>query len=188
MVLFVGVYYMSEKSTTINVIVNADIYYRFYKFERFYRARGLVRPIVFACLFTLFATICIIAEAHLPAAVLLIVGLGLPFYNIWNFFRMLKLQIKAFDLENPKPVYSLHFSEKSDGIEVTNHGGGDGPLVYEWNNIHAVYRVLGCIYFYVLPDKAFLLPDGQAAGGDEALWEIITKMTPAEKIHDRRKH
>ena len=33
----------------------------------------------------------------------------------------------------------------------------------------------GCVYLYVSPVRAFLLPDGQADAGDEALWRCLTE-------------
>jgi len=123
----------------------------------------------------------------LPGAVLLFLGLGLPAYRVSRILRAINLQTRILDLKNPKPVYSLKLTKAPDGIEVTNHGDGDEPLRYEWKSIHGVYRVKGCVYLYVLPEKAYLLPDGQAVEGTDALLLMLTEMLPHEKLHGKYK-
>ena len=178
---------MNSEPITINVIIYADVYYKFYIFEKFFRTKGLLKIVFFACFLGAIGILSLTRDATFLGIVLLIIGLGLPIANIWGFFNAIKMQIKAFKLENPTPVYSLSFSNSPDGIEITNHGGGDEPLYYEWNNIHGVYRVDGCIYFYVLPNKAFLLPDNQASVSTDKLWQLFVNLLPANKLHDKRK-
>jgi len=178
---------MSDGAVKVNVIIDDKVFHKFSLFESFYRKRGYLSPLIFALILSVSAIICFMLGGALLGVVLLIVGLGLPTFHIQKIFRAIKMQIRVLDLENPKTVYTLRFTEANNGIEVSNHGGGDEPLYYEWISIHAVYRVDGCIYLYVLPEKAFLLPDGQAEEGTDALWQLLTKMIPSEKVHDRRK-
>jgi len=176
---------MADGAVTVNVIIDDKVFYKFSKFESFTRKRGYLSPLIFALILSVSAVICFMFGGALLGVVLLIVGLGLPAFRIHKIFSAIKMQIKVLDLENPKTVYTLVFTEAPDGVEVSNHGDGDEPLRYEWSTIHTVYRVDGCIYLYVLPEKAYLLPDGQAVEGSDALWQILTKMIPQEKIHDR---
>jgi len=178
---------MSSKSITIKVVVDAGIYRRFYMFEKFSRKHGLLKIIIFISVLSAFAALLLVRQEIILGVVLLFFGLGLPAYNIWNFFRTLELQIKAFDLEDPKEIYSLHFTDDPIGIEVTNHGGGEEPLRYEWDKLHGAYRFDECIYLYVLPNKAFLLPDGQSDADSDALWQLFSNMLPPKNIQDRRK-
>ena len=178
---------MSDEAVKVNVIIDDKVFYKFSLFESFYRKRAYLSPLIFALILSVSAIICFMLDGTLLGIVLLIVGLGLPTFHIQKIFRAIKTQIRVLDLENPKTVYTLRLTEATNGIEVTNHGGGDEPLYYEWSGIHMVYRVDGCVYLYVLPDKAYLLPDGQAEEGAETLWQLLTKMIPQEKLHDRRK-
>ena len=178
---------MNHQSVTVNVVVDDKIFHKFTVFDNVVRKRCLLRPIGFALVMMALAFILFIREDGATlGSITVFIGLVIPFYQIWNFFRSIKLQIKAYDLENPKTVYSLYFTREPDGVEVTNHGKGDKPLRYEWDSLHGVYRVGGAIYLYVLPNKAYLLPDGQAVEGTDALWEMLTSMLPPEKLHDRR--
>ena len=178
---------MSNESITINVIINDKIFTKFSNFESFYRRKAYLTPLIFALILTVSAIIFLIMGWTLPGAVLLFIGLGLPAYRISRILRAINLQTKILDLKNPKTVYSLHLTEAPDGIEVTNHGDGDDPLYYKWNDIHGAYRVRGCVYLYVLPEKAYLLPDGQTAEGTDALILMLSKMLPTEKLHGFRK-
>ena len=177
---------MSNESVTVNVIIDDKIFTRFSNFESFYRRKAYLTPLIFAAILSISATIFLIAGSTLIGGILLFVGLGLPAYRISRILRAINAQVNFLDLKNPKAVYSLHFTEAPDGIEVTNHGEGEDPLHYTWSNIHGVYRVRGCIYLYVLPEKAYLLPDGQTVEGAEALLRILVKMLPPEKLHGFR--
>ena len=177
------------KSVTVNVVVNSEIFYNFSVFDGLYRKRGLFNAVIFATVMSVFALVCIIMLGDtFLGSLLFLIGWGFPAFRVWNCVRFAKAQIKYLDLDNPKTVYSLHFSDEPDGITVTNHGGGDDPLVYKWVDIHYAYRADGCIYLFVLPTKAYLLPDGQAVEGTEALWQIIKANLPEHKVQDRRKN
>ncbi|MCL2856389.1 MAG: YcxB family protein [Oscillospiraceae bacterium] len=179
---------MNSQSVTVNVVVDAKIFHRFTVFDNLVRKRGLLLPAGFAVGMSALAWVFFAPlDQRVLGSMVLFIGLVIPVSQVWGFFRSIKMQIKAYDLEHPKTVYSLCFAQEPNGIEVTNHGGGDEPLRYEWDNLYGVYRVDGCVYLYVLPNKAFLLPDGQALEGTDALWEMLTKMLPPEKLHDRRK-
>jgi len=178
---------MSNESVTINVIIDDKIFTRFSNFESFYRRKAYLTPLIFAAILSVSAVFFLIIGNVLIGGLLLFVGLGLPAYRVSRILRAIKIQIKILDLKNPKTVYSLHFTEAPDGIEVTNHGDGDDPLRYTWSSIYGAYRVRGCIYLYVLPEKAYLLPDGQTVEGTDALIKILTKMLPPEKLHGFRK-
>jgi len=175
-------------SVTVNVEVDEMIFHKFSVFENFVRRRGAVRLGLFAGLMTAFAVVCYMFEdGAFLGTLLLVVGLGLPAYNLYRFYRILKIQIGMMELRSPKSVYTLHLTDAPDGIEVKEHETEGGSLRFKWEGVHAAYRVGGCSYLYVLPNKAFLIPDGQPDEGDEALWRLLDKMLPEAKVHDKRK-
>ena len=49
------------------------------------------------------------------------------------------------------------------------------PQEVSWDSIHRAYRKNGCIYLYVTPSKAFLLPSKQADAPDHEVWDFIRK-------------
>lgn len=176
---------MSGESVTVNVVIDDKIFYRFSMFESFRRRKAYLTPLIFALILTISAIIFLVLGGTLPGTVLLIIGFVLPAYRISRILRAISAQIKILDLKNPKTVYSLCLTEVSNGIEVTNHGDGDDPLIYEWSSVFGAYRVRGCVYLYVLPEKAYLLPDGQAVEGTASLLLMLSKKLPPDKLHGR---
>jgi len=179
---------MIKETVKINVVVDEKIFRKFYIFESFYRRRGYLSPLIFALILSTFAIVCFFLEdGAFLGVVMLTVGLALPSYRFYRIFNALKMQIKILDLKNPKTVYTLSLSEAPNGIEVTNHGEGDEPAHYEWNGVYKAYRVNGCVYLYVLPEKAYILPMNCVEENPGALWQILTKMLPPEKLCDKSK-
>lgn len=176
-----------SKTITVHAVLDAETFRKFSIFEGLFRKGNLTAPILFASILSISGIVCLLFGGVILGIILLIIGLGFPGLFVRNFFHSINTQVKYLNLENPKPIYTLSFSESPDGIVVTNHGQGNEPLQYEWKSLYNVYRVQGCIYLYVLPDKAYLLPDGQADDSTDALWQFICDMLPADKLHDRRK-
>ena len=52
-----------------------------------------------------------------------------------------------------------------------------------WPDVQAAFRKKGCVYLYVSPAKALLLPDGQADAPDAAVWAYL-KEHMAEKCKE----
>jgi hypothetical protein len=80
-------------------------------------------------------------------------------------------------------VYALGFSRAADGVTAENPGGESAR--YEWARLYGAFRDSGCVYLYVTKNRAFILPESQAKGGN--LWALFTEMLPKEKLRDKRK-
>jgi len=178
---------MENKSVTINAIVDALIFRKFAIFDNLYRKRIWVLPVIFASIMSVFAIACFAMrgwaeQAGMIGSVLLIIGLGLPLAYIRLFYKSIKVQIKATGLESPRLVYTIRLSCEPDGILAIID---DQTVRYEWRNLYGAYRVSSCIYLYVEKNRAFLLPDGQAEGGED-IWSLLTDMMVTEKLHDFR--
>ena len=178
---------MKNQSVKVNVVVDDKIFLKFAVFDNLYRKRAWVSPVVFASIMSAFALACFAMrggadQAVMLGCVLLIIGCGLPVVYMGVFFKSVKAQIKAMELERPRYVYSLRLSGEPDGVQVTN---GDDSARYEWRGLFGAYRVSGCTYLYVEGNKAFLLPDGQAEEGAD-VWPLLLDMLPAEKLRDCR--
>ena len=100
----------------------------------------------------------------------------------------LQNQAKKLKLETPRHVYTISMTTAPDGITIVTPSGEGGTLRLRWEHIYQVYRVKGCIYFYISARQAFLLPEDQSNVETDELWKFLGEMLPAEKVIDRRKH
>ena len=62
-----------------------------------------------------------------------------------------------------------------DGVHVTNNQQSESQVDVSWKDVQAAFRDRKCIYLYITPVRAFLLPDGQADCEPEELWAYIEK-------------
>ena len=70
---------------------------------------------------------------------------------------------------------------RDEGVRIVNNRKEEEPQEVSWNSIHRAYRKKGCIYLYVTPSKAFLLPSKQADAPDHEVWDFIRKRLGEEK-------
>lgn len=174
---------------TVDVKLDNQIFSKFAVFDNLLRRRQWVTLAVFTLIMLVCASICFVMRAAAEHAVMLggvliAVGLVIPMVYLGMFFRSVGLLVKAHKLEKPRLVYSLQLLDEPDGVRVSNPGGESAQ--YKWDAMFGVYRVAGCTYLYAAQNRAFLLPDGQVDGGVDALWDLLEKMLPAQKLHDRR--
>lgn len=163
-----------EGKITIPVKLDAKTFKRFGRFDMFVLRKRWVRPAVFALIFIAFSVVALLSrrpESGLIAAVLLVVGLGLPLVYIGSFFSQVNLQAEKLKLDKPRPVYTVTLD--FDGIRVVNDMRKEDAQFIKWQDAQAAFRKKGCIYLYVSPVKAFLLPSGQADTSDEAVWGYL---------------
>lgn len=170
----------------IPVKLDEKTFKRFAWFDMFALRRRWARPVVFALILTAFAAVALLtgkAQASLIAAVLLAVGLGLPLVYFGSFFSQVNMQALQRRLDPPRRVYTVRLHQ--DGVEVTNDQKREAPLALPWKDVRQAIRAKGCIYLYVSPVRAFLLPNGQADAEDEAVWRFLTAHMAAEKCKNR---
>ena len=165
---------MKGREITIHVRLDAKTFRRFSLFDTLRLRKRWVRPVVFALILVAFAVIALLTgkqQAGMIAAVLLVVGLGLPLVYFGTFFS--QVNVKAVDLKPPKAVYTVRLD--FEGARVTNDRKSDENISLKWSQLPAAYRARDCIYLYASPIRAFLLPAGQADVSDEELWEYLVK-------------
>ncbi len=159
---------MSAKEIIIPVRLDARTFKRFSRFDMFRLRRRWVRPVVFALILLAFAAAALLSrkpESGMIAAVLMVVGVGLPLVYFGTFFSQVNLQAAQRGLDKPKRVYTVRLD--FDGVHVTNDQKQESPLSVAWKDVQAAFHARGCVYLYVSPVQAFLLPDGQANVPDE---------------------
>lgn len=165
---------MTNHRITIPVRLDAKTFKRFSLFDAFILRRRWVRPAAFALILVAFAAAALLsgrAQAGMIAAVLLAVGLGLPLVYIGAFLSQVNRQAEQLGLSNPRPVYTVTLD--FDGVRAVNNMKKEDAQAVKWPDVQAAFRKKGCIYLYVSPAKAYLLPDGQADAPDEAVWAYL---------------
>ena len=150
----------SEKEIVIPVRLDGKTFKRFARIDLFRLRRKWVRPAVFSLILIVFAFAALLArkaQSGMIAAVLLVIGIGLPIVYVGSFLSQVNMQALRCGLKSPRAVYTVTLRE--NGIRVENN--------------QKAFRKKGCIYLYVAAAKAFLLPDGQTAVADEEVWAFI---------------
>ena len=171
----------NRENFTLTMVGNIDkkTFSRFAVYDSLGRKKGWRSPVLFALILSAFAGICFAGretheQAVLLGGVLLGVGLVLPLVWFGMFFASVNRQAKLSGLAIDKAQYLVTFSPEK--IHVTK---GKEAADFAWDQVHLVHRAKGCIYLYVSPSRAFLLPDCEKT--EQAL-EIIASHVSPEKF------
>lgn len=172
----------SLKSVTVPCRIDRKTFKHFAVYESFVRKKGWRNPALFALIMSAFAAVCFLArrthaQAVLLGSVLLGVGLILPIVWFGMFFSSVSRQATRSGLSPGKAQYYVTLSEEK--IHVSK---GKEAADFSWQDTYLVRRVKGCVYLYVSPTRAFLLPESAES---EDAWAIITSMLDPAKIQDR---
>ena len=160
---------------TVPVKLDEKTFKRFARFDMLYLRRRWVRPAVFALILIVFAVIALLTgreQSGMIAAVLLAVGIGLPVVYVGGFLSQVNMQAVQHRLKPPRKVYTVRMGD--NGITVENNQQKEQALQLAWKDIPQAFRARKCIYLYVSPAKAFLLPDGQANVSPDEVWACLT--------------
>lgn len=176
---------MADGATLLTLAGNIDrqTFLRFAMYDNFIRKRAWRSPALFAAILTGFALICFAgrrthAQAALLGGVLLGVGLLLPLTWFGMYFFSLLRQAKRSGLSADRPQYFVTLSPEKLHVEK-----GAEQADFPWAGVFLACRVKGCLYLYVSPTRAFLLPDCEKT---ERAWALITAALPGESCVDRR--
>lgn len=171
-----------EKTIVIPVRLDEKTFRRFARFDTLSLRRKWVRPLVFSLILIAFAFAALLArkeQSGMIAAVLLVVGIGLPVVYLGTFLSQVNMQAVRQKLKPARSVYTVTLREA--GILVENNQRREDPLEMDWASIQRAFRKKGCIYLYVTAVKAFLLPDGQANVPDQEVWAYLVSHLGKEK-------
>ena len=159
---------------TIPVKLDEKTFRRFARFDMLHLRRRWVKPLIFALILCAFATVALITrlpQSGMIAAVLLVIGLGLPIVYIGMFLSQVNMQAAQWKLGKGRNVYTVKLS--AEGFQVTNDRKQENTGIIPWEKGAQAFRRKDCIYLYATPAKAFLLFIGQADAPDEAVWRMI---------------
>lgn len=174
---------MKEKSIRVDAKIDAAVFRRFALFDTFVRQERWRGPVLFAVLMGAFSAVCFVMGPHrrgaaLLGGVLLGIGLLLPAVYFINFFLSVRRFAKG--LEGGKTAYSFQFGEEGARVEQ-----GGASLELSWPEILCAYRAPDCVYLYVGPQKAFLIPEDAESG---RVWPLLERHLPPEKLHRLGRH
>ena len=166
----------------IDVMLTEALFRRFTMFDILKRRKMWRSPVTFASILGGCACVCFIMHhvdgAILLGSVLLLVGLGMPFIYFATFFHSLHQEMKKQELKEPRLVYTLELTKKSDGISIRNK---KEKANYQWNQVFHAYRDKEATYLFITAARGFILPHTCVAEGADALWNLLTDMLPAER-------
>ena len=174
-----------DRTIVIPVRLDEKTFRRFARFDMFSLRKKWVRPVFFSLILIAFAFAALLLrkeQSGLIAAVLLVVGLGLPLVYFGTFLSQVNMQAARAKLKPARNVYTVCLREA--GIRVENNQKKEDPLEMGWSSIQQAFRKKGCIYLYVTAAKAFLLPDSQANVPDQEVWQFLADHLGKEKCKE----
>ena len=166
----------------VTVKLDEKTFKRFARFDMFSRRKKWIRPALFSLILIVFAFIALLArkeQSGVIAAVLLVVGIGLPLVYIGTFLSQVNMQAARANLKPDQPVYTV--TMRDEGVRIVNDQKEEEPQEADWQSIQRAFRKKDCVYLYVTARKAFLLPAKQADAPDKEVWEFIREHLGAEK-------
>ncbi len=183
---------MLPDTITVSSRIDTKIFRNFAVFDTLIRQRRLRLPAQFFASFLVFAAICFAMQgkarqAVLLGAVMLGIAIILPAAYLGMFFLSVSQKARELNLETPRHVYTVSLTSAPDGITINSAIQSTGTLRVRWEQVHHAYRTNNCIYLYISPRQAFLLPDHQSNVSPNELWDFLGKYLSADKLTDRRK-
>lgn len=172
----------TPEKITIPVKLDEKTFKRFARFDMFILRKKWLRPAVFFLIMTVFAFAALLVrkeQSGMIAAVLLVIGIGLPLVYAGSFFSQVNMQAVSRKLKPARYVYTVILGE--EGVTAKDNGKNEETPVIPWEKVQKAFRKKECIYLYVAAAKAFLLPAGQADVPDGEVWEFLKEHLGSDK-------
>jgi hypothetical protein len=160
----------------IDVRLDANTFRRYCAFDALKRQRRWYWPALASMLLVTAALAGLLGWIPISATLSgLLMGLGLAvvMLNVGLYLVNVETQVARQRLKDRPLVYMLNLDE--DGIRVTNGQRTEPPVALPWDSLFAAYAHRGDIYLYVNPERALILPKGQASVSMDILWGFLEK-------------
>ena len=160
----------------IPVTLDAKTFRHFAFFDQLRRKKQWVKPLGFTLILLIFAIAALLTgkpQAGMIAAVLLAVGFGLPLVYLGLFLAQINQLAERQKLGGGKKVYTVTLRKDDFHVEGSVKAGEE--VTVAWKDADRAYRNRKCIYLYAAPERAFLLPAGQATAADDEVWSTIVR-------------
>ena len=169
------------KQIDIPVHLSAAAFRRYCAFDTFRRQRRWYAPVLIGMVLitlSLGGLLNLIPIGESAAGVLMGLGLAVPLVVFGLYVIQIETQVSRGGLKRAPLVYTLRLN--ADGVRVT---GGGAPVSVPWDRLWAAFRRRDCIYLYVNPERALILPDGQGSASGDEIWQYLRKsMAPGRCI------
>jgi len=175
------------KPIELHVRIDDRMFRRYCAFDTFRRQRRWYLPVLTAMLLitaALAGLLGIIKMSETVSGLLMGLGIAVPLVVFGLYFIQIEAQIAGQHLKQAPAVYSLRLSEA--GVQVTNDQKAEAPLELPWRGCWAAFRRKDCVYLYVNPARALILPDGQASVPAEELWRFLQANLGNEKCVSKK--
>ena len=172
---------MKDHFLRIAVVMDAKSFSDFAFFDEVVLSGKWVKVLAFVIVIIVLAVINLFTNAALLFWVLLLLGILTPMAFYLQFRRSVFAQITRFQLETPKPVYSILLQKAAPTFQL--HIEGQEPQEVSWNTLVGAYKTRAAVYLYTGAKRALLIPNSQVGDeGAELLWALVEEMVPANKI------
>lgn len=164
------------KPIEIHVRLDANTFRRYCAFDTFRRQRRWFPPVMAGMLLITLALaglLNIIPMGESAAGVLMGLGIAVPLVAFGLYAIQVEAQIANRKLREAPEVYALRFAD--DGVRVADGQKPESSVTLGWDQLWAAFRRQDCVYLYATPDRAFILPNGQADAADEAVWKCLKR-------------
>lgn len=168
---------MIKQSFTIESIIDKEVFTDFSYFHNFIlgnRKNGFIFSTVFLIIM---AFINLFTDSFVLFLLCMGLAFGVPILYYLFYKRSLNNQIKINHLDSPKQAYTLTIDNR--GVSATTE---TEHALYKWNDIFRAYRTSKYFYFYIIKNKALILPVSNLVNLDpNTLWTFITAQTNKNK-------
>lgn len=172
---------MRVSSVRYRVRMDQKTFRAFALFDTFRLKKHARLPAIFFAIMTAFAAVALFSgkpQGGLLAAVLFVVGLGMPAIYVVTFLCQVKKQGRALKLDKPRPAYTVALER--DAITIHNDLKAEADVSLRWDQLYRVIRRKTCFYLYAVPQKAFILPDRDADCGAAEAIQFIQSCLPGD--------
>lgn len=172
---------MQNTDCKVVSVINDKIFRNFALFDTFIKQKHWRSPAIFAAIMLISASACFFMRnaregAMTLCTVLAFIGIALPVVYVLSFFISVKSQIKRLGLKEGKEAYTSVLTQHEISIS-----SGEESAEFKWETLHFAYRAKNCIYLYISPKRAYLLPNSGAEPNIEAAWSLIKEKLGGEK-------
>lgn len=175
------------KQIDIHVRLDARTFRRYCAFDTFRRQRRWYWPVLIGMVLitaALAGLLGLVPMAESASGVLMGLGIAVPMVVFGLYVIQIEAQIALQHLKQSPAVYSLRLDD--DGVRVTNDQKKEPPVDIPWHRPWGAFRRSGCIYLYITPERALILPDDQASVPADAVWAFLKKQMGDARCVERR--
>ena len=162
------------KQIKIPVTLDARTFRRYCAFDALIRQRRWYWPALVSMVLITIALaglLSLVPMSDTVSGLLMGLGLAVILLNVGLYALPIEIQIASQGLKASPTVYALILD--GDGLQIENRQKDEPPVRIPWEKLWAAYAYKGDVYLYANPEKALILPEGQASVPQATLWAYL---------------